>query len=83
MENKEQNNRLAGLVKEVQSAVIESQGNKDPGKYQHAQNVIQETKLFLQESFTPTNSEEEAQLLRAKELIRRLEETQHAIEATE
>lgn len=83
MENKRQNKRLAHLVNVAQAAVIESQGNSDPGKYQQAQNAIQETKLFLQESFHPTNAEEDAQLLHAKELIRNLEEAQHAIEATD
>lgn len=83
MVKKEQNNRIVELVNEAQKAVIESQGNTDPGKYQHAQNAIQEAKLFLQESFKPANSEEKTQLLHAKELMKHLEEAQHAIESTE
>ncbi len=79
----EQNHRIVDLVEEAERAVIESQGNKDPGKYQHAQNAIQEAKLFLQESFKPTNTVEETKALHAKELLRHLEEAQHAIESTE
>lgn len=83
MENNKQNHRIVDLLNEAEKAVIESQGNKDPGKYQHAQNVIQEAKLFLQESFKPTNPEEETKVFHAKELLRHLEEAQHAIESTE
>ncbi len=83
MEKNKQNQRIVDLLNEAQQAVIEAQGNKDPGKYQHAQNAIQEAKVFLQESFKSTNPEEETKVLHAKELLRHLEEAQHAIESTE
>lgn len=83
MTKKIQNHQLVDLVNEAQQAVIESQGSTDPGKFQHAQNLLQQTKQFLYESFTPMNQEEEKQLHRARELVRHLEEAQHAIESTE
>lgn len=83
MANSEQIDRIVDMVNEAQKAVIEAQGNKDPGKYQHAQNAIQEARLFLQESFKPTNPDGETKVLHAKELLRHLEEAQHAIESTE
>ncbi|WP_010283320.1 hypothetical protein [Bacillus timonensis] len=68
-------------VDEAGKAVIESQGNDDPQRFQHAQNMVLLAKEQLREIENATTNEE-IEFKRAKERLRKLEETQHAIEAT-
>lgn len=74
-------NQFVQSVDEAQHAVIESQGNGDRERFQLAQNLVQQAKEQLREVENSGVSEDLA-YLRAKALLRRLEETQRAIEAT-
>nr|WP_309101285.1 hypothetical protein [Fredinandcohnia onubensis] len=67
-------------VDEAQLAVIESQGNGDMERFQHAQNLVQQAKEQLREVENSGGTEDLA-YIRAKALLRRLEETQRANEA--
>ncbi|MEH7381669.1 hypothetical protein V7138_14500 [Bacillus sp. JJ1533] len=66
-------------VDEAEKAVIETQGNDDLERFQHAQNLVLLAKEQLR---IVENSGEngEKEIRRAKERLRRLEETQHANE---
>lgn len=74
-------NQFVQSVDEAQHAVIESQGNGDRERFQHAQNLVQQAKEQLREVENLGVTEDLA-YIRAKALLRRLEETQRAIEAT-
>jgi len=75
-------NQLVQSVDEAQHAVIESQGNGDQERFQHAQNLVQQAKEQLREVENYSGVTEDLAYIRAKALLRRLEETQRAIEAT-
>ncbi|MFT4412469.1 hypothetical protein ACLM5H_01290 [Fredinandcohnia humi] len=84
MMNPNQIEQFVRSVYDAQKAVIESQGNDDPAHFQHAQNMVYQAKQQLLEvDKTYNGTEEEKKVLHAKELLRQLEETQHAIEATD
>jgi hypothetical protein len=68
-------------VDEAQLAVIESQGNGDQERFQHAENLVHQAKEQLREVENSGVTEDLA-YIRAKALLRRLEETQRANEAT-
>ncbi len=68
-------------VDEAQLAVIESQGNGDMERFQHAQNLVLQAKEQLRE-VEDSGGTENLAYIRAKALLRRLEETQRANEAT-
>nr|WP_304213008.1 hypothetical protein [Fredinandcohnia onubensis] len=74
-------NQLVQSVDEAEHAVIESQGNGDRERFQHAQNLVMQAKEQLREVENSGVTEDLA-YIRAKALLRRLEETQRAIEAT-
>lgn len=69
-------------VEEAEKAVIESQGNDDPQRFQHAQNLVLKAKEQFREVVNAGVTNEDNQFHRAQQLLRKLEETQHAIEAT-
>ncbi|MDR4886990.1 hypothetical protein RGU12_05410 [Fredinandcohnia sp. QZ13] len=68
-------------VDEAEKAVIESQGNDDLERFQYAQNILLLAKEQLRE-VENSGETENKDFHRAKERLRRLEETQHAIEGT-
>lgn len=80
MNNNNDLENVVHLANEAQKAVIEAQGNVDPGRFQHAQNILQLAKQSLQEKVDhELNDVQEKQLLHVKELLRQLEETINSI----
>ncbi|WP_077617335.1 hypothetical protein [Bacillus sinesaloumensis] len=77
----EQLDQFLHSVDEALKAVIESQGNVDQERFQRAQNMMLHAKYLLQE-VEKTDFVEDKEFVRAKERLRNLEETHHAIEAT-
>ncbi|MCH1627936.1 hypothetical protein [Fredinandcohnia quinoae] len=73
-------NQFIQTVEEAQQAIIESQANDDPQRFQHAQNLLLHAKEQLQE--VKDTCEAKSEFQHAKERLRKLEETQHAIQAT-
>ncbi|WP_453990429.1 hypothetical protein [Bacillus nitroreducens] len=74
-------NQFKQSVEEAQKAVIESQGNGDQERFQKAQNMLLQAKEQLRE-VENSGVTDELTYIRAKTLLRKLEETQHAIEGT-
>jgi hypothetical protein len=86
MLNQNQIQDVVNSVLDAQQAVIDAQGNRDPGRYQHAQNLLQQAKQLLHETVdekVQKDPDQEKQLIHAQDLIRQLDETQHSIEATD
>jgi hypothetical protein len=86
MTNQKQIQNVVHLVYEAQKAVIDSQGNGDPGRFQHAQNMLHQVKQLLHDAIDedhPMDPEQEKQFVHVQELVRQLEEAQNSIEATE
>lgn len=80
MNNNNDLENVVHLANEAQKTVIEAQGNVDPGRFQHAQNILQLAKQSLQEKVDhELNDVQEKQLLHVKELLRQLEETINSI----
>ncbi|WP_449539506.1 hypothetical protein [Ferdinandcohnia sp. Marseille-Q9671] len=69
-------------VDEAQKAVIESQGVDDPQRFQQAQNLVLLAKEQMREVVDAGITNDDNQFHRAQQLLRKLEETQHAIEST-
>lgn len=81
MDNEHQIQRFIDSVYDAEKAVIESQANEDPSRFQHAQNMIYQAKQQLLEVENMITNHQKAH--HAMEYLRHLEETQHSIEATD
>ncbi|MFS0865189.1 hypothetical protein [Fredinandcohnia sp. 179-A 10B2 NHS] len=81
MQSEHQIQQFIDSVYEAERAVIESQANEDPARFQHAQNMIYQAKQQLLEVEELITGHQKAH--HAMEYLRHLEETQHSIEATD
>lgn len=75
---------LKRVVNEAQQAVIEAQANDDPRRFQHSHLLLQQAKDHLDQAYhTEFSQEDQDELIRVKDLMRQLDETQQSIEATD